>query len=75
MYDIVYFPCPACGERVEDQPKSGDCTLRCMALVEAPPDVLRGLDLTGACPHCSRAYRLVITIRVVEEVRVHVECA
>ena len=75
MFDTVYFSCPACGERIEDQSKSGSCMLRYTSLAETPADVLRGLDPEGYCPRCACAYRLVITTRVVEEVHARVERA
>ena len=27
MYDTVYFDCPSCGERLEEQSKAGSCKL------------------------------------------------
>ena len=75
MYDIVYFPCPTCGARVEDQFKGGECSLRCIPISDAPADVLSGLDLVGTCGTCNNSYRLVITRRFVVETRVHVERA
>lgn len=70
MYDTVYFSCPACGGRIKDQSKSGDCLLRDISIDAVPADVVRGLDPKGYCPHCSREYQLIV--QIIETVRVHV---
>lgn len=49
MFDSVMVPCPRCGEKVECQSKSGDCSLACYDLADAPVDVL--YDVNRHAPH------------------------
>ncbi len=63
MYDIVFVPCPTCGERGEFQSKSGDCTLETYELDEAPDDVLRDVNRHAPlrCHVCGTRYAVEVS--------------
>lgn len=68
VYDTVLVPCPNCGEKIDFQSKSGDCTLAVYELENAPDDVL--LDINRHDPHtctkCKTKFTVILTPTVKE---------
>lgn len=64
-YDTVIVPCPACGERVEFQSKSGPCTLEVFELTDAPDDVLLNVNRHSphTCPKCKTKFMVQVANR------------
>jgi hypothetical protein len=67
MFDSVLLPCPHCGEEVELQSKSGECSLECYYPLrgdKVPLDVADDLsrsnsDFNTECHSCRGKFRLV----------------
>jgi predicted RNA-binding Zn-ribbon protein involved in translation (DUF1610 family) len=61
MYDSIYFNCPNCNHEIEEQSKSGDCTLHAYNLYDVPSDISK--DLIGreseTCPECGSKYKFI----------------
>lgn len=72
MFDIVWVPCPRCGERIEFQSKGGMCILHDYEFTDAPAEVL--MDLNGdewRCTKCCALVRVRIRgIKVIAEAEV-----
>jgi len=60
MFDQVLVPCPACGEQLVFQSKSGERVLGSWHIENAPQDVLVGLD--GKTRVCSCGLPVSISI-------------
>ena len=43
LYDTVTFNCPCCGERFDEQTKSGESKLKTYTIYNAPANVIGGL--------------------------------
>lgn len=61
MYDKVWVICPNCGNQVEFQSKSGDCSLNNYTLHNAPDKVLEGLldDDYRTCETCEYTLEII----------------
>ena len=49
MFDSVFVECPHCGQMNELQTKNGECILGKYDLVNAPPEVLLGVEGIHKC--------------------------
>ena len=49
MFDSVFVVCPYCGVENELQTKNGECSLGRYSLVDAPPEVLLGVEGGHTC--------------------------
>jgi hypothetical protein len=49
MFDSVFVDCPHCGKKNELQTKNGECILGRYDLVNAPPEVLLGVEGNQTC--------------------------
>ena len=52
MFDTVYFKCPKCQHRIEEQSKSGPCMLKDYDIDDAPFTVVAGLLGPTWCNNC-----------------------
>lgn len=44
MFDSIWVACPKCGEEIEFQSKSGDCSLKHYTLQDCPDDVMININ-------------------------------
>lgn len=62
MFDVVFVPCPDCGEESEFQIKGGGCDMKYHILSDCPEDVL--LDINrhspNKCDNCGIEYEVDI---------------
>ncbi len=63
MFDYIYYNCPHCNKRIEDQSKAGDCNLNQYDLENAPPEVLRSVTGDHTCPACDEVFTIESTIK------------
>ena len=49
MFDSVYVDCPNCEKLVELQTKQGECLCKTYNLINAPPEVLLGVEGEHEC--------------------------
>lgn len=66
MFDVVYFPCPACGQDAYIQSKAGPCSDSSFKYDDLgiPEAIL--LDVVGEyayCYSCQNRFRVVRTLR------------
>lgn len=52
MYNTVTFRCPVCGANIEEQTKSGGCTLSNFRQEVVPIDEVSGLSAHIWCAEC-----------------------
>lgn len=66
MFDSVFFPCPACGNQVEAQSKSGDCNGTRYWYESVPFEVAQ--DVNRHAPFkcwCGQVTKLLVIERVI----------
>jgi transcription elongation factor Elf1 len=56
MFDYVYWDCPNCGHRNEEQSKSGECMLNSYDLIDAPISIQADFDCSYLyCGSCNKS--------------------
>ena len=70
VYDIVFVPCPRCGDRVEAQSKGGDCILARYRLEDAPDDVLSNVNRHApfVCENCGTIFEVQLKLFAISAV-------
>ena len=64
-YNTIYFNCPYCNNRMEEQSKSGTCNLLTYSIYTAPIDDLGILDsATYTCDKCKKTFSIKLSARV-----------
>lgn len=63
-YDIIWFRCPKCGEKIEAQSKSGDCNFDEYNIEDVPSDVAEDANRHApfTCPECRTRWKFNITL-------------
>lgn len=73
MFDTIIIECPECGNEIECQSKSGDCTLKRLSLRRACAKGDEALfDINRHAPHvcnkCGKAWEVQVKMMAVAEV-------
>ena len=66
LFDSLYFPCPRCGERINEQTKNGPCLLEDFNIEDELPEwLMLDLDNTvGTCYKCNAPYKIDFGVRI-----------
>jgi len=62
MYDEVFVRCPHCNEPNRLQSKAGECILGSFVLDDAPPRILKDLEVSNPhyCEFCNKEYSIMV---------------
>lgn len=58
LFNTVVFKCPKCGNTIEEQTKSGECTLRAVSSESVPIEDVPGLSERLYCNGCHSTFEI-----------------